>query len=152
LDQAKFDNERCANLLKQNSIARQTAEVQVLLVKQSEGTVATDKALIAQQALNIMYCHIIAPVSGRVGLRILDPDNYVNLPDTNGVVVLTQLQPISVVFVLPEDNIQEIWQEIWDEQRAGKPLSVAATNRTDDKVLANGRQIGPRGTHFGRFP
>jgi multidrug efflux system membrane fusion protein len=134
LDQAKLDNDRYATLLKQNSIARQTSEDQALTVKQDAGTVATDKALIAQQDLNIMYCHIVAPVGGRVGLRILDPGNYINLPNTNGIVVLTQLQPISVVFVLPEDNIQEIM----DEQRAGKPLSVAATNRTDDKVLANG--------------
>lgn len=134
LDQARLDSQRYATLLKQDSIARQTAEDQALLVKQTEGTVATDKALIAQEDLNILYCHIVAPVSGRVGLRILDPGNYVNLPNTNGIVVLTQLQPISVVFVLPEDNISEIM----DEQRAGKPLSVAATNRTDEKVLANG--------------
>lgn len=134
LDQAKLDNARYALLLKQDSIARQMSEDQALLVKQTEGTVATDKALIAQQALNIFYCHIVAPVTGRVGLRLLDPGNYVTLPNTNGIVVLTQMQPISVVFVLPEDVIQEVWEE----QRAGKELPVIATNRTDDKELTSG--------------
>jgi membrane fusion protein, multidrug efflux system len=134
LEQAKLDNARYATLLKQDSIARQTAEDQALLVKQSEGTVATDRALIAQQELNILYCHIVAPVTGRVGLRLLDPGNYINLPNTNGIVVLTQLQPISVVFVLPEDVIQDVW----DEQRAGKVLEVTATNRSDEKELAVG--------------
>jgi membrane fusion protein, multidrug efflux system len=134
LDQAILDDKRFATLLKQNSIARQTAEDQTYIVKQNQGQVATDKALIAQQDLNIFYCHIVAPVTGRVGLRLVDPGNYVTLPNTNGLVVLTQLQPISVIFVVPEDNIQEIWEE----ERAGKPLPVAATNRTDDKVLANG--------------
>ncbi len=134
LDQARLDNARYAALLKQNSIARQTAEDQAFIVKQNEGQVATDKALIAQEDLNISYCRIVAPVAGRVGLRLVDPGNYVNLPNTNGLVVLTQLQPISIIFVVPEDNIQDIWEE----ERAGKALAVAATNRTDDKVLANG--------------
>ncbi len=134
LDEAKLDAKRYATLLKQNSIARQTAEDQAYVVKQSEGQVATDKALIAQEALNIYYCHIVAPVTGRVGLRLLDPGNYINLPNTNGIVVLTQLQPISVVFVLPEDFIQEVWAE----QRAGKALAVVATNRSDDKDIATG--------------
>ena len=134
LEQANLDNVRYATLVKQDSIARQTAEDQALLVKQTEGTVATDRSLIAQQELNILYCHIIAPVTGRVGLRLLDPGNYINLPNTNGIVVLTQLQPISVVFVLPEDVIQDVW----DEQRAGKVLQVTATNRSDEKELAMG--------------
>lgn len=134
LDQARLDNARYATLLKENSIARQTSEDQALVVKQNEGQVATDKALIAQQDLDISYCRIVAPVTGRVGLRLIDPGNYINLPNTNGLVVLTELQPISVVFVVPEDNIQDIWAE----QRAGKTLAVAATNRTNDKVLANG--------------
>ncbi len=135
LDQARLDNVRYATLLKENSIARQTAEDQAFIVKQDEGQVATDKALIAQEDLNISYCRIVAPVAGRVGLRLVDPGNYVNLPNTNGLVVLTQLQPISVIFVVPEDNIQDIWAE----QRSGTALAVAATNRTDDKVLANGQ-------------
>ncbi len=135
LDQARLDNVRYATLLKENSIARQTAEDQAFIVKQNEGQVATDKALIDQEDLNISYCRIVAPVAGRVGLRLVDPGNYVNLPNTNGLVVLTQLQPISVIFVVPEDNIQDIWAE----QRSGTALAVAATNRTDDKVLANGQ-------------
>ncbi len=153
LEQARIDAARYATLLKQNSIARQTAEDQALLVKQTEGTVATDKALIAQQALDIMYCHIVAPVSGRVGLRLVDPGNYINLPNTNGVVVLAQLQPISIVFVLPEDFIQEVWAE----QRAGKTLAVTATSRADDKELATGaveldRQSGRHHHRHGEDP
>jgi multidrug efflux system membrane fusion protein len=134
LDQAMLDAARYQTLLKQNSIARQTAEDQQMVVRQNEGSVATDRALIAQQALNIAYCHIVAPVTGRVGLRLLDPGNYVNLPNTNGIVVLTQLQPISVVFVLPEDVVPEVWAE----ERAGQTLAVSATNRTDEKELASG--------------
>ncbi len=96
LDQAKLDDQRYATLLKQNSIARQTAEDQTFVVRQNEGQVATDKALIAQQDLDIYYCHIVAPVTGRVGLRLVDPGNYIDLPNTNGIVVLAQLEPISV--------------------------------------------------------
>jgi membrane fusion protein, multidrug efflux system len=134
LEQAQLDNVRYQTLLKQNSIARQQAEDQVYIVKQDEGTVKTDQALIDAQALNIFYCHIVAPVTGRVGLRLVDPGNYVQVPNTNGLVVLTQLEPISVVFVLPEDNIQAVWKEA----RAGKTLSVKAYNRTDDEEIATG--------------
>jgi multidrug efflux system membrane fusion protein len=134
LDQAKLDDQRYATLLKQNSIARQTAEDQTFVVRQSEGQVATDKALIAQQDLDIYYCHIVAPVTGRVGLRLVDPGNYINLPNTNGIVVLAQLEPISVVFVLPEDVIQDVWEA----QRAGKDLAVVAYNRSDDREIATG--------------
>jgi membrane fusion protein, multidrug efflux system len=134
LDQARLDNVRFQTLLKQDSIARQQAEDQAYIVKQDEGTVKTDQALINAQALNIFYCHIVAPVTGRVGLRLVDPGNYVQVPNTNGLVVLTQLEPISVVFVLPEDNIQAVWEEV----RAGKTLSVTTYNRTDDKQIATG--------------
>ena len=134
LDQAKLDDQRYATLLKQNSIARQTAEDQTFVVRQNEGQVATDKALIAQQDLDIYYCHIVAPVTGRVGLRLVDPGNYINLPNTNGIVVLAQLEPISVVFVLPEDLIQEVWEA----QRSGKDLTVVAYNRSDDREIATG--------------
>jgi multidrug efflux system membrane fusion protein len=134
LDQARLDDQRYATLLKQNSIARQTAEDQTFVVRQSEGQVATDKALIAQQDLDIYYCHIVAPVTGRVGLRLVDPGNYINLPNTNGIVVLAQLEPISVVFVLPEDVIQDVWEA----QRSGKDLAVVATNRSDDREIAMG--------------
>jgi membrane fusion protein, multidrug efflux system len=134
LDQARIDNVRYQTLLKQDSIARQQAEDQAYIVKQDEGTVKTDQALIDAQALNIFYCHIVAPVTGRVGLRLVDPGNYVQVPNTNGLVVLTQLEPISVVFVLPEDNIQAVWKEVL----AGKTLSVKAYNRTDDEEIATG--------------
>jgi membrane fusion protein, multidrug efflux system len=134
LEQAKVDNVRYQTLLKQDSIARQQAEDQAYIVRQDEGTVKTDQALIDAQALNIFYCHIVAPVWGRVGLRLVDPGNYVQVPNTNGLVVLTQLEPISVVFVLPEDNIQAVWKEV----RAGKTLSVKAYNRTDDEEIATG--------------
>jgi len=134
LEQAQTDLVRYQTLAKQNSIARQQYEDQVFIVRQSEGTVATDKALIAQQALNIYYCHLVAPVTGRVGLRLLDAGNYINLPNTNGIVVLAQLQPITVVFVLP----QQVIQEVWAEQRRGTSLAVTATDQSDDKELATG--------------
>jgi multidrug efflux system membrane fusion protein len=134
LDQARIDDVRYQTLLKQNSIARQTAEDQVYIVNQDEGTVRTDQALIAAQVLNITYCHIVAPVAGRVGLRLLDPGNYINLPNTSGIVVLTQMQPISVVFVLPEDNLQAVLEQV----QAGQTLVVTAYNRSDDKPIATG--------------
>jgi multidrug efflux system membrane fusion protein len=81
-----------------------------------------------------VYCHITAPVSGRVGLRLVDPGNYVQTSSSTGLVVLTQLQPISVIFVLPEDNIPSIYQKL----RAGQTLQVTAWDRANEKQIAAG--------------
>lgn len=134
LDQAQSDLVRFEKLGKQDSIALQQVTDQEFLVKQDEGTVAADKAVVETDKLNLAYCRIIAPVTGRVGLRLVDPGNYVQTTNTTGLVVLTQLQPISVVFVVAEDDVQAIWAEV----RAGQTLSVTAYNRSDDKPIATG--------------
>ena len=108
LAQAQLDLKRYQTLAAQNSIARQQAEDQVFIVQQYEGSVKQDQGLVDAQALNIAYCHIISPVTGRVGLRLVDPGNYVQTTSTTGIAMVTQLQPITVIFTLPEDDLPEV--------------------------------------------
>jgi multidrug efflux system membrane fusion protein len=105
LKNAEIDLARYRTLVAQNSIARQTADTQAALVEQDRGTVQADIAQVDTQKLNLTYCRITAPVGGRVGLRQVDAGNYVQTSDANGIVVITELQPISVIFTLPEDNL-----------------------------------------------
>jgi membrane fusion protein, multidrug efflux system len=137
LDQAKVDLARYQTLLKQNSIARQTEEDQVFLVKQYEGLVKTDKALIEQQKLNLIYAHIVSPVDGRVGLRLVDPGNYVQTATTSTIAVLTQLQPITVIFPLPQKALPEVMPQI----TAGTPMQVLAFDSADVTQLDVGELI-----------
>jgi membrane fusion protein, multidrug efflux system len=134
LGQAKMDLTRYQTLVSQNSIARQQAEDQAFIVKQDEGSVATDQALIAQELLNIAYCHIVSPVTGRIGLRLVDPGNYVQTSDTNGLAVVTQLEPISVIFSLPEDDIPDMTAHMTDKT----PLSATAFDRANVHQLGTG--------------
>jgi membrane fusion protein, multidrug efflux system len=134
LEQAQSDLVRYQKLGKEDSIALQQVADQEFLVKQDQGTVATDKATIETDKLNLTYCHIVAPVTGRVGLRLVDPGNYVQTTSSTGLVVLTQIQPISVIFELPEADVQPIWQQV----RAGKTLSVSAYNSSDATLIATG--------------
>jgi multidrug efflux system membrane fusion protein len=134
LKQAQSDLERYEKLNRQDSISRQQAVDQAFLVKQDQGTVLQDQGTIDSDKLNLEYCHIVAPVTGRVGLRLIDPGNYVQTSSTTGLVVLTQLQPISVIFVLPEDDIPNVWKQI----KAGNTLTVTAYDRTDSSKLATG--------------
>jgi len=134
LDQAKNNMARYDALLKQNSIARQTAEDQTFLVKQYEGSVKTDLAQIDNQKLNLAYARIVSPIDGRVGLRLVDPGNYVQTSDT-GIAVLTQLHPISVIFTVPEDDIPEILAQL----KAGTPLEVTIFDRANINQLAVGK-------------
>ncbi len=134
LDQAKVNLGRYQTLLKQNSIARQTEEDQVFLVKQYEGSVKTDQALIDQQKLNLIYAHIISPVDGRVGLRLVDPGNYVQTSANSTLAVITQLQPITVIFPLPEDQVPDIMPQL----SAGKRLQVFAFDRANVNQLGVG--------------
>jgi len=134
LDQARVDLARYQTLLKQNSIARQTEEDQVFLVKQYEGSVKTDQALIDQQKLNLIYARIISPVDGRVGLRLVDPGNYVQTSTNSTLAVITQLQPITVIFPLPEDQVPDILPQM----SAGKRLQVFAFDRANVNQLGVG--------------
>jgi multidrug efflux system membrane fusion protein len=134
LDQAQSDLQRFVVLGRQDSIAMQQVADQKFLVQQDKGLVQQDQANIETAKLNLTYCHIVAPVTGRVGLRLVDPGNYVQTSNTTGVVVLAEVEPISVIFVVPEDAIQDVW----DEVRAGQKLAVSAYNRSDDKLIATG--------------
>ena len=134
LDQAQSDLARYEKLGKQDSIAQQQVADQEFLVQQDKGTVKEDQANIETAKLNLVYCHIVAPITGRVGLRLVDPGNYVQTSSPTGLVVLTQTEPISVIFVLPEDAIQDVWREV----RSGKTLTVTAYNRTDATLIATG--------------
>ncbi|HEV8107887.1 MAG TPA: efflux RND transporter periplasmic adaptor subunit, partial [Burkholderiales bacterium] len=105
LANARIDLERYRTLFKQDSIASQQVDTQAALVQQYEGTVRTDKALVDNARLQLSYARITAPISGRLGLRQTDPGNIVHAADANGVVVITEVQPITVVFTLPQDNL-----------------------------------------------
>jgi membrane fusion protein, multidrug efflux system len=135
LEQAKMDLARYQTLVNQNSIARQQAEDQVYVVKQYEGSVQLDQAEIDQEKLNILYCHIVSPVTGRVGLRLVDPGNYVQTTDTTGLAVLTQLQPISVIFSLPEDDIPSVTAQT----NAGVVLPATVYDRANVTELGTGK-------------
>jgi multidrug efflux system membrane fusion protein len=134
LKQAQADLARYQTLLKQDSIARQQAEDQIFLVQQYQAAMRSDQAQIDTQNLNIAYCHIVSPVDGRVGLRQVDPGNYVQTSDTNGLVTVTQLQPMSVVFPLPEDDLPQVLKQF----HAGAPLAVAVYDRSNTTELATG--------------
>ena len=135
LKNAQVDLQRYNTLVAQNSIAKQTRDTQVSLVAQDEATVKADQAQIDAQKLNLTYCRIVSPVTGRVGLRQVDAGNYVQTSDPSGIVVVTQLQPISVIFTLPEDNLPEVMKRV----RAGAVLPVTAYDRTGATELAQGK-------------
>lgn len=134
LAQAQMDLKRYQMLAAQNSIARQQAEDQIYIVEQDQGTVKADQALIEAQKLNIAYCHIVSPVTGRVGLRLVDPGNYVQPNSTTGIAVVTQLQPISVIFTIPEDDLPQIMPRLYADTK----LPVTAFDRASIKKLGNG--------------
>ena len=134
LQQARNDLARYQVLIKQDSIAQQQVDDQVSLAKQYEGTVRTDQAAIDTAKLDLVYAHITAPVSGRIGLRQVDPGNYVQTGDTNGVVVITQMEPMSVLFTLAEDNLPAVLKRV----HSGARLSVTAYDRSGATSLEGG--------------
>jgi multidrug efflux system membrane fusion protein len=135
LKEAEIDLARYQGLAAENSIATQQVDTQQSLVHQYEGTVKADQAQVDMQQLNLTYAHITAPVSGRVGLRQVDVGNYVTTADANGVVVITQLEPISVVFSLPEDNMPAVLSRM----RGNAVLPTAAYDRSQTTLLAQGK-------------
>lgn len=137
LANARVDLKRYEGLVAEDSIAHQQLDTQAALVEQYQGTVVGDDAAVATARLNLQYAHIVSPVSGRVGLRQVDAGNYVTPQDTNGLVVVTQLQPITVIFPVPEDNASMILKRLRD----GTALSVLAFDRTDTTELASGKLL-----------
>lgn len=134
LKDAQLDFDRYKTLLAQDAIPKQQLDTQVATVGQAEGNVKTDQANIEGAKLNLVYAHIKAEISGRIGLRLVDPGNIVHAADATGLFVITQLQPISVLFTLPEDSTPQVMKKI----RAGAHLSVDAYNRDNSEKLASG--------------
>jgi membrane fusion protein, multidrug efflux system len=131
---AQLDLKRYQDLAKTNAIPRQQLDTQSSLVSQYQANIISDQAQIDNAKLNIAYCHIVAPISGRVGLRLIDQGNYVTAGDPTGLVVITQLQPISVIFTTAEDNLPAIQKRL----RAGATLPVTAFDRTGTTKLSVG--------------
>jgi membrane fusion protein, multidrug efflux system len=134
LDNARVDLQRFRVLWSQNSIAKQILDTQESLIRQDEGTVKMDQGLIEGVKVQLIYCRITAPISGRVGLRLVDPGNFVQTTDTTGIVVITQLQPIAVLFTIPEDNIPSVL----DRLNTGTDLPVEAYDRAEQRKLSTG--------------
>lgn len=137
LTEARLDLERYRKLSAQDSIAKQKLDAQISTVQQYEGAVAADEAQVAAAKLNIAYCRITAPISGRVGLRQVDVGNYVQTGDTNGLVTLTQMDPMSVLFTLPEDKVPAVMAGL----AAGRVLKAVAYDRAQKTKLAEGALV-----------
>ena len=134
LDNANVDLSRYAGLLKQNAIPEQQYATQKALVAQEEGVVKSDQGQIDAAKLNLVYCHIASPITGRVGLRLVDPGNIVHASDSTGLVVITQVQPISVVFTINEDKLQTVLARY----HAGQRLTVDCWDRDKSRKIASG--------------
>ncbi|GBQ28661.1 multidrug efflux pump acriflavin resistance protein AcrB/AcrD/AcrF [Acetobacter estunensis NRIC 0472] len=134
LEKARVDNGRYQKLIRQDSVAAMTARDQQFTVEQLEGTVKTDQALVDTQKLQLTYCHITAPVDGRVGIRAVDRGNYVTAGQSGGLAILTQMQPISVIFTLPQDQLAQVA----DRLRATGSLPVDAWNSSNTQKIASG--------------
>jgi multidrug efflux system membrane fusion protein len=131
---AQVDLARYQGLAAQNAVPRQTLDTQVALVAQDQGTVEADRGTVKSAEVNLQYTRILSPLDGRVGLRQIDQGNYVTPGDTNGLVVITQIQPISVLFTVPEDNLQAISKRL----QAGAVLPATAFDRSGANKIADG--------------
>ena len=136
LRDAKLNLDRYTSLIPSGSIAQQQVDTQKATVDQLEGTVRTDQAQIDSAKLNITYCHITAPFGGRVGLRQVDPGNIVHASDSTPMLILTQLQPIAVIFTLPEDVLRTVALHMKQAT-----LEVDAFSRDDQTKLATGKLL-----------
>ena len=135
LTNARLDLERYRGLLKKDSIPGQQVDTQESLVRQYEGTVKNDRGLVDNARLQLAFCRITAPISGRLGLRQVDVGNYVQTSDTNGIAVITQTQPINVVFAIPADKLTPVISRL----HGGERLKVEAFDRDNKTLLATGR-------------
>jgi len=137
LNEAKLDSSRDEGLWKEGIIPRQQLDVQNALVGQYEGTIQADQSQIDNEKLQLVYCHITSPITGRVGLRLVDEGNIIHAADTNGLVVITQLQPIAVVFTIAEDSLPQVMKQM----RGQQALQVEAYSRDDNTKLAQGKLL-----------
>jgi membrane fusion protein, multidrug efflux system len=137
LENAKVDLRRYQVLATQDSIAKQQLDTQEALVHQYEGTVKLDQGQIDNAKLQLTYSHITAPISGRIGLRVVDPGNMIHASDTTGLAVITQEQPIAVIFPIPEDSVPPVFKKL----KAGEKLPVEAYDREQKHKLATGQLL-----------
>ncbi|MBS0149537.1 MAG: MdtA/MuxA family multidrug efflux RND transporter periplasmic adaptor subunit [Nitrospira sp.] len=134
LKNAQLDLERYRGLLQQEFISKQQLDTQEALVRQLEGMVQSDQGQIDNAKLQITYSRITAPINGRIGLRLVDHGNLVRANDTNGLLVITQLQPIAVVFTIAEDSLPAVLEKL----KTGEPLPVETFDREQKRKLAAG--------------
>jgi membrane fusion protein, multidrug efflux system len=135
LDQARMDLARYRTAAEKNAIARQQLEDQEKAVVQYAGVVKADQGTVDYDKVQLSYCHIVAPIAGRVGLRLVDPGNTVFAGNSSTLVVITQLQPITVVFNVSEDDLAQVESQL----RGGRRLEVDAFDRANDKQIESGR-------------
>jgi multidrug efflux system membrane fusion protein len=135
LKNAQVDLARYKTLVAQDSIARQQYDTQAALVRQYEAALITDQALVDAAKLNLIYTRIVAPTDGRIGLRLVDQGNYVTMGDNTGICVITLMQPMSVVFTIPEDALPAVRRRL----RSGADLEVTALDRAQKATLGTGR-------------
>jgi membrane fusion protein, multidrug efflux system len=137
LKNAQLDLERYQTLLAQDSISKQQVDTQAALLRQYEGTVQADQGAVDSARLQLTYARVTAPISGRVGLRQIDPGNVVHAADATGLVVITELQPITVIFPIPEDNVPRVLKRLSN----GEAIVVEAWDRDSKVKLATGKLL-----------
>jgi multidrug efflux system membrane fusion protein len=137
LDNARLDLDRFRTLLSQDSVAKQQVDTQEALVRQYEATVKLDQAQIDTAALQLAYAHITAPITGRVGLRLVDTGNLIHPSDANGIAVITQLRPITVLFAIPQDALPKVMKHF----KTDEPMVVEAFDRDGRTLLATGKLV-----------
>ncbi|MDX2168319.1 MAG: MdtA/MuxA family multidrug efflux RND transporter periplasmic adaptor subunit [Deltaproteobacteria bacterium] len=138
LANARVDLERYRRLVATDSIPKQQLDTQAALVSQYEGATQTDQAQIDQARLQLTYSRITAPISGRLGLRLVDPGNIVHASDAGGLVTIAQIEPIAVLFTIPEDSVPSVLEKV---RGGGPPLVVEAYDRAQQRRLASGRLL-----------
>jgi membrane fusion protein, multidrug efflux system len=137
LGQAKMDLERYKEAWARNAIPKQTLDDQEKIVLQNQGTVKLDQGVVQFDQIQVEYCHIIAPITGKVGLRLVDPGNVVQSSGTLTLAVITQMQPITVIFTISEDNLGQVQQRL----RANAILAVDAFDRSGQRKIATGKLL-----------
>jgi multidrug efflux system membrane fusion protein len=134
LTNARTDLARYETLLQENAIPEQQLATQRATVAQDEGSIKVDQGQINAAKLNLVYCRIIAPITGRIGLRLVDPGNIIHASDANGLLVITQIQPISVIFTIAEDQLPAVLKKL----KAGQHLKVDAYDRGLTRRITQG--------------
>lgn len=137
LDNARVDLERFQTLLEQDSVAKQQVDTQAALVRQYEASIKVDEAEIENSVLQLKYAHVTAPISGRIGLRLVDQGNIVHASDATGIAVIIQLHPITVLFSIPQDEVSKVMKRF----ATGDTMTVEAYDRDGHTLLATGKLV-----------